>query len=580
MLPTFQPAKDIETPYLFFTGKGGVGKTSTACATSIALAEQGKQVLIVSTDPASNLQDVFGIELTNDISEIPGVERLYACNLDPEEAAREYRENVIGPYKGKLPESVVATMEEQLSGACTVEIAAFDQFSTLLTQKEITEKFDVIIFDTAPTGHTLRLLSLPSAWNNFLEESTHGASCLGPLSGLAAKKELYERTVKALSNPSQTQLFLVTRPDESPIIEAARASKELKEIGLDNQKLIVNGLMEKPVMNDEVSLAFFEKQQKAMGIAMNQFKEIPMTYLPYISYSLTGIGPLKAWLNGETVQVDEMGKVNAEMLTVLSNFDQVAEDIINQNLRVIFTMGKGGVGKTTLAAKLAVKLAEKEMKVHLTTTDPAAHLEHALNDKSMLEHITVSKVDPKAEVEAYKKQVLQQAGDGLTEEQLAYLEEDLNSPCTEEIAVFQKFANIVGKADQEVVIIDTAPTGHTLLLLDAAQSYQKELLRSTGEVPKEVQNLLPRLRNPEETAVLIVTLPEATPVLEAERLHADLERASITPRWWIINQSFAFTETNDPLLSGRGKHELPWIERVNDSKDKCAILPWEKENLL
>lgn len=580
MLPTFQPAKDIETPYLFFTGKGGVGKTSTACATSIALAEQGKQVLIVSTDPASNLQDVFGIELTNDISEIPGVERLYACNLDPEEAAREYRENVIGPYKGKLPESVVATMEEQLSGACTVEIAAFDQFSTLLTQKEITEKFDVIIFDTAPTGHTLRLLSLPSAWNNFLEESTHGASCLGPLSGLAAKKELYERTVKALSNPSQTQLFLVTRPDESPIIEAARASKELKEIGLDNQKLIVNGLMEKPVMNDEVSLAFFEKQQKAMGIAMNQFKEIPMTYLPYISYSLTGIGPLKAWLNGETVQVDEMGKVNAEMLTVLSNFDQVAEDIINQNLRVIFTMGKGGVGKTTLAAKLAVKLAEKEMKVHLTTTDPAAHLEHALKDKSMLEHVTVSKVDPKAEVEAYKKQVLQQAGDGLTEEQLAYLEEDLNSPCTEEIAVFQKFANIVGKADQEVVIIDTAPTGHTLLLLDAAQSYQKELLRSTGEVPKEVQNLLPRLRNPEETAVLIVTLPEATPVLEAERLHADLERASITPRWWIINQSFAFTETNDPLLSGRGKHELPWIERVNDSKDKCAILPWEKENLL
>ncbi|WP_404468508.1 arsenical pump-driving ATPase [Sutcliffiella horikoshii] len=580
MLPTFQPAKDIETPYLFFTGKGGVGKTSTACATSIALAEKGKQVLIVSTDPASNLQDVFGIELTNDISEIPGVERLYACNLDPEEAAREYRENVIGPYKGKLPESVVATMEEQLSGACTVEIAAFDQFSTLLTQKEITEKFDVIIFDTAPTGHTLRLLSLPSAWNNFLEESTHGASCLGPLSGLAAKKELYERTVKALSNPSQTQLFLVTRPDESPIIEAARASKELKEIGLDNQKLIVNGLMEKPVMNDEVSLAFFEKQQKAMGIAMNQFKEIPMTYLPYISYSLTGIGPLKAWLNGETVQVDEMGKVNAEMLTVLSNFDQVAEDIINQNLRVIFTMGKGGVGKTTLAAKLAVKLAEKEMKVHLTTTDPAAHLEHALNDKSMLEHITVSKVDPKAEVEAYKKQVLQQAGDGLTEEQLTYLEEDLNSPCTEEIAVFQKFANIVGKADQEVVIIDTAPTGHTLLLLDAAQSYQKELLRSTGEVPKEVQNLLPRLRNPEETAVLIVTLPEATPVLEAERLHADLERASITPRWWIINQSFAFTETNDPLLSGRGKHELPWIERVNDSKDKCAILPWEKENLL
>ncbi|KMJ60129.1 arsenic ABC transporter ATPase [Bacillus sp. LL01] len=580
MLPTFQPSTDIQTPYLFFTGKGGVGKTSTACATSIALAEEGKRVLIVSTDPASNLQDVFETELTNDISEIPGVKGLYACNLDPEEAAREYRESVIGPYKGKLPESVLATMEEQLSGACTVEIAAFDQFSTLLTQKEITGQYDVIVFDTAPTGHTLRLLSLPSAWNNFLEESTHGASCLGPLSGLGAKKELYERTVKALSDPSQTQLFLVTRPDESPILEAARASKELREIGLHNQQLIVNGLMEKPVMDDEVSLAFFEKQQKAMSISMNVFNDIPMTYLPFISYSLTGIKPLKAWLKGETVQVEEPGKVNPEILTELADFNQVAEEIVNQNLRVIFTMGKGGVGKTTLAAKLAMKLADKGIKVHLTTTDPAAHLEHALKDRTFKDHLTVSKVDPKAEVESYKNNVLKQAGDGLSEEQLAYLEEDLNSPCTEEIAVFQKFARIVGQADEEVVIIDTAPTGHTLLLLDAAQSYQKELLRSTGEVSKEVSNLLPRLRNPEETAVLIVTLPEATPVLEAERLHADLDRASITPRWWIINQSFALTKTKDQLLSGRGKHELPWIERVKTTKEKCAILPWEKENLL
>ncbi|WP_010194564.1 arsenical pump-driving ATPase [Bacillus sp. m3-13] len=580
MLPTFQPTTNIQTPYLFFTGKGGVGKTSTACATSIALAEEGKKVLIVSTDPASNLQDVFETELTNDISEVPGVKGLFACNLDPEEAARDYRESVIGPYKGKLPDAVLATMEEQLSGACTVEIAAFDQFSTLLTQKEITGQYDVIVFDTAPTGHTLRLLSLPSAWNNFLEESTHGASCLGPLSGLGAKKELYEQTVNALSDPSQTQLLLVTRPDESPIMEAARASKELREIGLHNQQLIVNGLMEKPIINDEVSRAFYDKQQKAMEVAVRTFNDIPMTYLPYISYSLTGISPLKAWFNGERLQVEQTNHVNPDIITELADFNQVVSDVINHNLRVIFTMGKGGVGKTTLAAKLAMKLAEKDVKVHLTTTDPAAHLEYALKDKTRRDHLIISKVDPKAEVESYKKHVLEQSGEGLSEEQLAYLEEDLNSPCTEEIAVFQKFAKIVGQADEEVVIIDTAPTGHTLLLLDAAQSYQKELLRSTGEVSKEVQNLLPRLRNADETAVLIVTLPEATPVLEAERLHADLERASITPRWWIINQSFANTETTDRVLSGRGKHELPWIQRVKSTKEKCAILPWEKENLL
>ncbi|MGM0835732.1 MAG: arsenical pump-driving ATPase [Bacillota bacterium] len=576
MLSTFDPKEMVKTPYLFFTGKGGVGKTSTACATAISLAEEGERVLIVSTDPASNLQDVFEQDLTNEISEVQGVNGLFACNLDPEEAAKEYRESVIGPYKGKLPDSVLATMEEQLSGACTVEIAAFDQFSTLLTKKDITEQFDVIVFDTAPTGHTLRLLSLPTAWNSFLAESTHGASCLGPLSGLDAKKSLYEQTVKALSDPDQTQLFLVTRPDESPIMEAARASAELKEIGLKNQHLIVNGLLENPVLDDAVSHAFYEKQQKALGMVTDKFYGTNISYLPYVSFSLTGMESLKAWITGETMKLDDSKSVPSSLLSSLADFDDVARDVMTQNLRVIFTMGKGGVGKTTLAAQLAVKLAEKGVPVHLTTTDPAAHLEQALHSQKVMDNLSLSRVDPKREVEEYKKVVLEKAGEGLEGEQLAYIEEDLNSPCTEEIAVFQKFAKIVGQADEEVVIIDTAPTGHTLLLLDAAQSYHKELLRSTGEVSPEVQNLLPRLRNSEETAVLIVTLPEATPVLEAERLDADLKRASISPRWWIINQSFALTKTDDKVLGGRGKQEFRWIERVANEHVKCAIIPWRQ----
>lgn len=575
MFANFHPEKLGNLPYLFFTGKGGVGKTSTACATAVSLADSGKKVLIVSTDPASNLQDVFGVELTNVPKVVPEITNLYAINIDPEKVAKEYRERIIGPYKGKLPEAIVQSMEEQLSGACTVEIAAFDEFTNLLTDKTILTSFDHIIFDTAPTGHTLRLLELPTAWSGFLNESTHEASCLGPLSGLNEKKDQYANAVACLSDPLKTVLIFVARPESSAFEEAARASNELQGIGMQNQMLIINGILENKLEGDLISEAFFQRQQATFEKIPLKLKSMTTYSMPLISYSLTGVQNLRNWIN--RVQ-DLVVVADLENSLHVPGLQTLIDSLVQKNKGVILTMGKGGVGKTTIASAIAVGLAARGHDVHLTTTDPAAHLSLVFGLEQINDRLTVSRIDPKQEIEAYRQDVIQQVGSTLDADGLAYLEEDMKSPCTEEIAVFRAFANVVDKAENQFVVIDTAPTGHTLLLLDAAKAYHKELERTTSDTSDAVKKLLPRLRNPEETTVALVTLAEATPVLEANRLQNDLRRAGISPKWWVINQSFSTVQTNDPILKGRATAEYPWILKVqNELAENCTLVPWNAE---
>lgn len=576
MYSLFNPNKMAVTPFLFFTGKGGVGKTSTACATAVALADQGKKVLLVSTDPASNLQDVLEVELTNDPKSIPSVDNLSACNIDPEQAARAYKESVVGPYRGKLPDAVLATMEEQLSGACTVEIAAFDEFSHLLADDEILAQYDHVLFDTAPTGHTLRLLQLPTAWSGFLEDSTHGASCLGPLAGLEGKKALYKKAVDSLSDGNKTTLILVARPDNSSLLEADRASSELKEIGIKNQLLIINGLLQTHRPEDAVSSAFYKRQREAIEQTPEALKQVMAYSLPYVSYSLTGIANLRHLFSSYAITSFETEEAGESL--DLPGLNSVIDNFSKNNTRVIFTMGKGGVGKTSVASAIAVGLTEKGHNVHLTTTDPAAHLGYTFEGSGTRDNLSISSINPEIEVARYKQNVMEQAGSGMTEEELAYLKEDLESPCTEEIALFQAFAKVVEKSENEIVVIDTAPTGHTLLLLDSTEAYHKEMSRSTGDVPDSVKKLLPRLRNPQETGVVIVTLAEATPVLEAARLEEDLKRAGIEAKWWVINQSLYATDTADSVLRGRAISEKKWIRKVDEElARKCAIIPWLEE---
>lgn len=569
---------DAATRFLFFTGKGGVGKTSLSCAVAIALADLGKTVLLVSTDPASNLDEVLGVRLGNAPTAVPGVARLSALNINPEEAARAYREKIVGPMRGVLPPAALASMEEQLSGACTTEIAAFDEFSRLLGDDSATVGFDHVIFDTAPTGHTLRLLMLPRAWTGFFGHNTTGTSCLGPLAGLEQQRSVYESSVAALADSNRAMMVLVSRAQKAALREARRTRDELAGVGIANQRLVLNGLFRASRPDDPIALALERRGDSAVAAYAEFLETLPVYEVALRPHNLLGIGALRDLLSATTAPVSEDSSVpvrsaGPEFLSTEALLDALAD----RGHGVVMTMGKGGVGKTTVAAAIAVALARKGHRVHLSTTDPAAHVVEALH--ADVPGLTVGRIDPAVETAAYVKEVLAAQGPALDPDSRALLEEDLRSPCTEEIAVFRAFARTVAEGGECFVVLDTAPTGHTLLLLDATEAYHRELGRQARDtIPEAVRELLPRLRDPEFTRILLVTLPEATPVHEAASLQEDLRRAGIEPFAWVINQSFAFTGTQDPLLVRRGTNELPYLAEVTGKLAlRTVLLPWSAE---
>lgn len=562
-------------PYLFFTGKGGVGKTSISCATAIRLAEQGLRVLLVSTDPASNVGQVFGQTIGNQILALSAVPGLSALEIDPQEAARQYRARIVDPIKGLLPDEVVNSISEQLSGACTTEIAAFDEFTGLLTDSRLRERFDHIIFDTAPTGHTLRLLQLPGAWSNFIEHNPDGASCLGPMAGLEKQREQYTHAVEALSDPARTRLVLVARAQKSALAEVARTHDELAATGINNQYLVVNGVLpESETGHDPLAAAIWQREQVALAHLPAGLSALPVDMLPLQPVNMVGVPALKALLSPGAAAITP-AESEPHHLVEEAPLSALVDELARSEHGLIMLMGKGGVGKTTMAAAIAVRLADRGFDVHLTTSDPAAHLSATLSGS--LSHLQVSRINPQEETERYRQHVLETKGKELDEEGRRLLEEDLRSPCTEEIAVFQAFSRVIREAGKRFVVMDTAPTGHTLLLLDATGAYHREIAHKMGSKGHFTTPMM-QLQDPARTKIVLVTLPETTPVLEAANLQADLERAGIHPWGWIINNSLAIAQTHSPLLCQRARQELPQISAVKRQHTRrVALVPVQAE---
>ncbi len=560
------------TRFLFFTGKGGVGKTSLSCATAVSLADQGNKIFLVCTDPASNLSEVMGVQIGASPANHPGVPGLQAINIDPEVAASKYRERIVGPYRGKLPEVALVAMEEQLSGACTMEIAAFDEFAGLLGNRDL-HKFDYVIFDTAPTGHTLRLLQLPSAWDGFIEANTTGTSCLGPLAGLTQQHQMYKNTIATLTDREMTTVILVSRPEPASLDEAARTSAELSALGMDNQKLVINGVFSSS-SKDRLAQAWHKRTHNALAALPEVLSRIDRIETPLLPFLPLGVEKLRLFwqaMLGKSIDVPTIKSDGKEILP--PSPVALFREIELQGKGVIMAMGKGGVGKTFIATELAKYLAQKGHDVLLATTDPAAHLDFSLGDT--IECLKVARIDPKEEIRKYTDKVMLEVGKKLDEQGRNLLAEDLRSPCTEEIAVFQAFAKLVDQGEDRYIVLDTAPTGHTLLLLDAARAYHREVERMTQQIPEQVQKLLPRMRDPDYTKILIITLPEMTPVHEAGQLERDLERASISSYAWIINQSLAPLDITDPFLAAKRQEEFQYISQVmNQYSDHVFLEAW------
>ncbi|NQY94717.1 MAG: arsenical pump-driving ATPase [Campylobacteraceae bacterium] len=569
--------------FLFFTGKGGVGKTSMSCAIATALNDDNKKVLLISTDPASNLDEVLQYKIYSTPTKIGNLENLWAMNINPVIAAQQYKEKMVDPYRGILPEDAIAQMEEQLSGACTVEIAGFNEFSKYIGDASIVEEFDHIILDTAPTGHTLRLLALPAAWNDFIADNQTGSSCLGPISGLSEYKNIYDNVVKNLKDEKQTLLIMVSRAEELSLMEASKASLELKKQGMKNQHLIINGVFEDET-DDEIALAFFKKSQKSLKNIPSNLENMPQTKIGFYPKGILGIESLRTLIKQE----DALEFANAPMklknslektLSGIHSWEELLDDIEKDSNGVIMTMGKGGVGKTTIASMIASKLSSRGHKVTLSTTDPASHLEYiAQNEHS---NLTIEKIDPKVELQRHVSEVIEKNEKILSKEDMDLLKEELSSPCIEEIAIFQAFAKTISKGVDGFVVLDTAPTGHTLLLLDSSQSYHKEVLKNSKDETSDVlSSLLPRIKDTKFTKILITTLAEATPTHEAKALQEDLLRAGITPYAWVVNKTFANSGTNNNLLCQKGLNELKYINEIkNDLSSKTVISSWISEEL-
>jgi arsenite-transporting ATPase len=603
----------MSTQYIFFSGKGGVGKTSMACTHAVRLAEEGKKTLIVTTDPASNLADVFEQEIGHQITKIRDIAGLWAMEIDPDKATQEYIDRAMAPIRAAFPPQIVQVMEEQMSGPCTAEVAAFDRFTDFLETPTNANRadtdFDVVIFDTAPTGHTIRLLELPSEWSQTIEAANAGSgqTCLGPTAAIQDAKQKYERALAAMRDAEQTTFIFVLNPEAISIKETQRAIQELSKLGIHNYRLIVNGII--PVESAENPL--FTARAEMQARYLSQIETLfpyPKQKMNLLAGEIKGLKRLrqvaKIFFDGAAPDgTFEAEDIRPRMAGLATPIEEIWARIQpNGHHRTVFFAGKGGVGKTVASCITAVWLARQGYKTLLLTTDPAAHLGDVLDtpvdDKiapvSGQPNLWAAKIDPKAAAEAYKARILEDARRrGRPESAIATMEEELNSPCTEEMAAFDKFIEYASQDEWQAVVFDTAPTGHTLRLLELPVDWSKQIdvkvfasvdtTAADDVAKKRFGKVIEMMRDPAQSTFAFVMYPEATPILEAWRAAQELSTVGIRPGMVVSNFIIPPEQATTPFVQSRRamqeKYMAEIAERFGVPLVQIPLLPQEVKGL-
>ena len=577
------------TKYIFFSGKGGVGKTTMACATAVHYANEGKKTLIVTTDPASNLADVFETEIGHKIS--PLLDNLWGMEIDPDIATEEYREKMLSPMRAVMPENVMTVLEEQFDSPCTTEIASFDRFvDFMVAEKEGKgEKYDVVIFDTAPTGHTIRLLELPVDWSKHIEESAKGSgnTCIGPVASIQENKARYDEATSLLGDAERTTFMFVLQPEETSVYETKRSSRELKEIGVKNVELIINGILPEEVCKHPFFKSRFDMQQKYIKLIESEFP-VKTRKMYQRDGEIKGVERIvnieKDLFANSDKQTYSIG--NGELLE--KEFHDFTPDSIdeiitsNGNTKSIFFTGKGGVGKTVISVATAYKFAQDGYKTLLLTTDPASHIGEVL-EQQITDHIQKVEnvdnlwsviVDQEKATEEYKQRIIEESKSKYSEDMMIAIKEELESPCTEEMAAFDKFMAYVESDDYDFVVFDTAPTGHTLRLLELPFDYNDQvgMMVTTNEKSQKAKSVtqqrfdkvIAKMRDPEQSIFSFVVYPESTPVVEAYRAMLDLKKAGIQTQFVVANQVLEPEYCTNEFFMKRRKMQEKYLGEIKE----------------
>lgn len=592
-MPRRDPAQP-EPKYYFFSGKGGVGKTSLSSATAVHLADRGLRTLIVTTDPASNLADVLEQPIGHKITSVSGVPGLAAMELDPDIATAEYKERTLAPLRALLPQSAIDVMDEQLSSPCTAEMATFERFIDFLDE----ERFDAVVFDTAPTGHTLRLLELPGDWSKTIADAAEsgGSTCIGPAQTLADSQAKFDRAMVTLKDARLTSFQFVVRPEESSILESKRSIGELKRLGIDGARLIVNGLIPEEACSNEFFQAKRGAQLDALPVAVAADPGAKAIFL--LDHEIRGVSYLrkaaeallstplfaKDLLEAARPKTSDKSLKTSEAVAFPTaagvTGSVISLDAAPGGTHLLFFAGKGGVGKTVMSCVAATKIAGLGHHTLLVTTDPAAHLANVLDAEVGGEPTEIPgaadlwamRINPKAEAEKYKAKVLAEAKDKYSGDRLAAMSEELDSPCTEEMAVFYRFIDIVDSSDYDAIVFDTAPTGHTLRLLRLPVEWgqqleiktfaSEELNEADATAKSKFARVIARLRDPRQTSFIFVVYPEHTPIVEAHRAAQDLAAIGIQPAFVIANQVLPASECSEGLFRRRQEMQVRYLSDI------------------